>query len=155
MDIRETQIRCIQDLARACQIIIARLDELLFKIKALSAAIWSALSGWAITKQNYELLIIATLSLVGLWLVAAAFRGAQKRYICYSDLLHKFLSDAGQLVVFESSGDLPDCIPTSLGGCESRIERAKLWVLGLISPTVSLFYAFFISISISVYFLFL
>lgn len=152
MDIRATQLQCLRDLAKECQAIISRLDESLLKIKALSATIWSALCGWAITKQHYELILVSIFTLMALWLVAATFRGAQKRYICYSDSLHKFLINAEQLILFDSTGELPESLPVSLGGCEQRIERFKLWALGAASPTVSVFYGFFIIIAAAVYF---
>ena len=148
---RSTQVRTITMMASECQRIVARHDELLFKIKALAATLWAAASGWAISSDSPELLFVALFAVAGLWFVAATFRGAQKRYIQRSDALHKFLMDAEALSEFESGGDLPDGVPDSLGGYEPRLDRAKLLLRGLVSPTVSVFYSFFCLISVLLY----
>lgn len=152
MDIRDTQIRSLHDISGEFQRIVARLDDLLFKIKALSVTIWAALSGWAITTQKYEIQLIATVALLGLWFVAATFRGAQKRFIRRSESIFGFLTDAGKLFTFDATGHVPYEVSKSLDGFEPRIERAKLLMNGLISPTVAVFYFFFIVISTLVYF---
>jgi hypothetical protein len=148
---RSTQIDTITMMASECQKIVARHDELLFKIKALAATLWAAASGWAISSESAELLFVSLFVVAGLWFVAATFRGAQKRYIQRSDALHQFLMDAGALTEFESGGDLPDGVPRSLGGYEPRLERAKLLIRGFVSPTVSAFYSFFCLISVLLY----
>jgi hypothetical protein len=133
------QLEAVKSMASECQSIVARQDELLFKVKALAATIWSAASGWAVTSKAPNLLIVAAFAMGGLWVVAATFRGAQKRYIKMSDCLFQFLTDAQQLAQFEKTKSLPEHVPRCLGGYEPRAERARLLWCGLTSPTVSVF----------------
>lgn len=146
-----TQLETIKAMAAECQRIVARHDELLFKVKALAATIWSAASGWAVTSGAPNLMFVAVFAVGGLWLVAATFRGAQKRYIRLSDACFQFLTDRSQLEVFEATGAHPLEVPRSLGGYERRTERAKLLLRGFVSPTVSVFYGFFCLMSVVVY----
>jgi hypothetical protein len=146
-----TQLEAVKLMASECQDIVARQDELLFKVKALAATIWSAASGWAVTSKAPNLLIVAVFAVGGLWVVAATFRGAQKRYIKMSDRFFRFLTDEQALAQFEKSNSLPEHVPRSLGGYEPRAERARLLLRGFTSPTISVFYGFFVLMSLVLY----
>ena len=145
---RTIQLETIREMALESQRIVARLDDLLFKIKALAATLWSATCGWALTAEAPNLLIVAFISVLGLWFVAATFRGAQKRYIRCSDVIYQFLTNSTALDQFRASGEFPAGVPASLCGYESRIERVKLLVRGFVSPTVWAFYGLFALITI-------
>jgi hypothetical protein len=151
MAIKDTLLVTIQTLAKESQNIVARQDELLFKIKALTATLWAAICGWGLTRGEEDLLILAFFAVLGLWFVAATFRGAQKRYIRCSGLFFGFLSDATKLAALETTGTLPDDIPRTLGGNESFRGKAALALRGLVSPTVMFFYGFFALISLVLY----
>jgi hypothetical protein len=148
---RDTQLETIREMSKQCQLIVARHDDLLFKIKALAATLWTAASGWALSSESAELLLVALFSVCGLWFVAATFRAAQKRYIRRSDELFRFLLDANALESFLDMGRPPDAVPSSLGGYESLSERAWLVARGFVSPTVSVFYGFFVVMSVFLY----
>src|SRR5690606_3276110 len=119
---------------------------LLVKIKGLTVTLWAAISGWAVSQSANELLYVSMATIFGLWFVAATFRGAQKRYIACSAKFYAFLSSSDALVALDSSGTLPDDVPRGLGGNETFWGKSKLVVLGLVSPTVALFYGFFAAI---------
>ncbi len=147
----KVQITAIETIGTECEKIIARHDDLLFKIKALSVTLWSVSAGWAVTRNSIDLLVIGLVAILGLWFVAATFRGAQKRYIRRSDAVYLFLTDADRLAEFRSTGHLPSDVPRSLGGYEPRMERAKLLLRGLVSPTVAMFYSLFFVITLALY----
>lgn len=151
MQSRDTQLNAIQEMARQCQGIIARHDDLLFKIKALTATLWSAASGWALSSGEAKLLLVALFSALGLWFVAATFRAAQKRYVHRSGLVFQFLLDPQALDEFQEAGVLPSKLPRSLGGHERMMERFTLVARGFISPTVSVYYGFFTLMSVVLY----
>jgi hypothetical protein len=64
-------LEAVQSMASECQKIVARQDELLFKVKALAATIWSAASGWAFTSKQAHLLFVAAFSVAGLWVATS------------------------------------------------------------------------------------
>lgn len=147
MDERISQIDTLKFIGAECQKIISRHDDLLFKIKALTATLWSAATGWSISEDDPMLLLVGLAAVLGLWFVAATFRGAQKRYIERSDAMLKFLTDTSRLTDYMNTGALPPDVPTHLGGYEPRVERGRLLLKGLVSPTVAVFYGFFVLIS--------
>lgn len=148
MTVQKIQIETLKEIAAQCQAIVARHDDILFKVKGLSVALWSVTCGWALAADTAQLLFVALIGVLGLWFVAATFRGAQKRYIGCSDLLYRFLTDSEELSKFEKSGCLPANLPRSLGGHEGRVDRGVLLMRGLVSPTVSMFYGLFAFITI-------
>jgi hypothetical protein len=151
MAIKDTLLSSVQNLAKESQAIVARQDESLFKIKGLTATLWAVVAALGVERGEEDLLLLAFFAVLGLWFVAATFRGVQKRYVRCSAELHSFLCDATALNALENTATLPDTLPRSLGGNESFWRKVGLVLRGAISPTVMAFYGFFAVISLALY----
>lgn len=136
-----------------CQKIIARIDELLFKIMALTVTIWSVAAGWVITRGTNDLLIMCLVSVRGLWIVAGSFRGAQKRYIERSVAILAFLTDQKAVDTAIETGNLPNNVPVALSGTYPFRGRVTQLLIGMTTPSVVVFYGLLSTMTVVLYLL--
>lgn len=142
------EVRMLEKGAEEIQKIIARLDDLLFKVNASAITVWVALVGWSLTIKSKNLLIVAIPVLFGFWAIAATFRAIQVRYVDKSRSMASFLSDHSKVEECFNRKEVPSGLVFSLGGEEGIIEKAELLWKGILSPTVAVFYGFFVVIDV-------
>ena len=136
------QLRMLEKGAEELQRNIARMDEILFKIKAGSVTIWVALIGWAFTTKNTFIISFGWILIIGFWLLEGFFRGLQERYLSKSFEVTKLLNDRKTLDDCFQSREFPPNIIYPLSFRESHFTELIMYARGLIAPAVSIFYLF-------------
>jgi len=136
------QLRMLEKGAAEIQAQVARLDELLFKIKASFITVWAAMIGWAFTIKSDRLIPLAFVVVVAFWMFEGMFRGIQSRYIERSRWITSFANDHQALQHAFVTRMFPPNIVFPLTLSETEWDRLRLWGLGLISPIVATLYLF-------------
>ncbi len=136
------QLRMLEKGAAEIQAQVARLDDLLFKIKASFITVWAAMIGWAFTIKNDRLLPLAFVIVIAFWMFEGMFRGIQARYIERSGWITAFANDAeAQRRAFATHVFPPNLVfPLTLA--ETEWDHLRLWIRGLLSPFVATLYLF-------------
>lgn len=121
---------------------IARLDELLFKLKASFVTVWLAAVGWSMTIESRHLLVLAMIVTVAFWMFEGLFRALQSRFIDRACEITTLLNDAAALDRCFAAGALPPALVYPVAFRESGRQRLHYYLRGLVSPTVSVLYLF-------------
>jgi hypothetical protein len=138
----EFQLRMLEKGADAIQRHIERIDEVLFKVKASGVAVWVALIGWSFTSKNDLLIPLGLVVILGFWLLEGYFRGIQARYLASSNSLTRFLNDEQALKTSFDNHHLPPRIVYPMTFDENELEKLRMYVKGLIAPSVAILYLF-------------
>jgi hypothetical protein len=138
----EFQIRMLEKGADAIQRHIERLDGILFKVKASGVTVWVALIGWSFTSKNDLLIPLGLVVILGFWLLEGYFRGVQARYLASSRGLTSFLNDEQALKASFDNHHLPPRIVYPMTFDENELEKLRMYVKGLIAPSVAILYLF-------------
>lgn len=144
----EFQLRLIEKGLDHLQSVIGRLDDILFKIKTSAITVWVALMGWSITVESKVIVLLGIPTLLGFWVIGSTFRAIQIRYIEKAQSYEEFLNKNKDLKEYFEDQKIPDGKVYSLSGDESRQRQIELLIKGIVSPTVAVFYGFFICINI-------
>jgi hypothetical protein len=136
------QLRMLEKGAAELQAQVARLDELLFKIKASFITVWAAMIGWAFTIKSVRLLPLGFVVIVAFWMFEGMFRGIQARYIERSRWITRFANDRDAVQRAFATRTFPADIVFPLTLSETEWDRLRLWGRGLISPVVATLYLF-------------
>ena len=136
------QLRMLEKGAAEIQAQVARLDDLLFKIKTSFITLWVAVIGWAFTIKNIGLVPLALVIVLAFWLFEGMFRGIQARYIDRSGQLTRFANDTDGLQRAFTTRTFPANLVFPLTLPETEWDRLRLWVRGLMSPFVATLYLF-------------
>ena len=140
----EFQLRMLEKGSEEIQKVIARLDELLFKVKAGAITVWVATIGWSVTIKSKELITIGLVVLLGFWGISATYRAVQIRYVAKARKLSIFMNTDSMLMESMQGMKIPSHLVYMLHADEKNIEKLKLLIKGALSPTVAVFYVVFV-----------
>ena len=144
----EFQLRMLEKGTEEVQKVIARLDELLFKVKAGAITVWVATIGWSITIKSHELIAIGIAVLIGFWGISATYRAVQIRYIRKARQLSTFMNTDAMLIDSINSMKIRSNLVYMLDSDEKYVEKFKLLIKGALSPTVAVFYMFLVTTNV-------
>ncbi len=136
------QLRMLEKGASEIQTQVARLDELLFKLKASFITVWAAMIGWSFTIKSDRLIPLAFIVVIAFWMFESMFRGIQWRFIERSRWITAFVNDHELLARTFATRTFPSQIVFPLGIRETEWDRLRIWARGFISPVIATLYLF-------------
>lgn len=144
----EFQLRLFEKEIDEIQRIIARYDDLIFKVKTITITLWVAVIGWSFTINNNALSIVGLTVILGFWSLGATYRAIQIRYINRSKELSSIVSDQEKLRDIFMRSDLSECPIYQLSEGEGIRTKAMYFARGYASPSIFIFYCFLVVINI-------
>ena len=138
----EFQMEMFQKGAERVQNQIVHLDDILFKIKASAVTVWVAVIGWSMASKTEQLALLGFIVVIGFWLLEAMFKGAQLQYMGLSRRITDALNDAAGLEDQFSRREFDPGLVYPVAAPRTEIEKLRLWLRGIISPTVATIYLF-------------
>jgi hypothetical protein len=143
----EFQLKMLESGATQVQSQIARLDDLLFKLKASFVTVWLATVGWAMTIMSRQLLLLALIVAIAFWMFEGVFRGAQARFIDRARHLTLLFNDSAALERAFTVQQFPPNVVFPISFHESEWDQLRFYVRGLIAPSVAILYMFVIFVT--------
>ncbi|MDM8564294.1 hypothetical protein QUF74_01420 [Candidatus Halobeggiatoa sp. HSG11] len=138
----KVQTNLLEDGAEELQRHIARLDEILAKIKTACVTVWVAVIGWAFTTNNSSIVILGAILLLGFWLLEGFVRGIQSRYLHSSAKLTKFFNDREAMDQAFEKLEYPPGVVYPMTFKESEWQKLKMYLQGLAAVSTIILYAF-------------
>jgi hypothetical protein len=136
------QLRMLEKGVSEIQGQIARLDDLLFKLKATFVTIWVAVIGWSATLKSNELISLALIVVLAFWMLEGVFRAVQARFIDRAREFTSLLNDAPTLDRCFQMQEFPPNVIFPVSFRESEWVQLRYYARGLGSPTVATLYLF-------------
>lgn len=136
------QLRMLERGAGEVQAQIARLDDVLFKLKASFVTIWIAVIGWSATIGRNDLLPLTLIVVLAFWMLEGVFRAAQIRFVDRARRITALLNDRGELDRCFERRELPADVIFPVSFRETEFTQLRYYVRGLTSPTVATLHLF-------------
>lgn len=147
----EFQLKMLDKGTEEIQRIIARYDELTFKVKTITLTMWVAVIGWSFTITNQKLSLVAIAVLIGFWSLSATYRAIQIRYIKKSEIINELFNNKNLLLNIFNNQEFPKGLVHKIDEKEEPMEKLYLFFRGYISPAVIVFYIFLIIVNLFIW----
>jgi hypothetical protein len=138
----EFQTKMLEKGAEELQRQIARLDEILFKIKASAITVWTALMGWSLTNKAFSLSLLGFVLIAGFWIFEVVYRGLQIGYIGRAKELSTFFNDDTRLAESLKAKKFPPNLVYPLTFRQFSSSKERIYAKAFLSPAVFLLYVF-------------